>query len=62
MAYWILSQWILIYKSDDYFDVKKKCDELNDEYNEYYVKCLENNERPADNECFLVELDEENEK
>ena len=61
MAYWILSQWILIYKSDDYFDVKRKCDELNDEYNEYYCKCLENNERPADNGCFLVELDDENE-
>ena len=61
MVYWILSQWILIYKSDDYFDVKRECDELNDEYNDYYCKCLENNERPVDNECFLVELDHENE-
>lgn len=56
--FWIVSQWVLIYRSKDILEVKKMVVEWNKRYWDDYVKALERWEKPVDNQLFLVEIND----
>lgn len=60
--YWIVSQWVLIYRSKDYFKVKKMIEKGNKEYYKNCLLTLDRWEMPVDNELFLVKIYEQDEK
>lgn len=56
--FWIVSQWVLIYRSKDILEVKKMVVEWNERYWDDYVKAFERWENPVDNQLFLVEIND----
>lgn len=60
--YWIVSQWVLIYRSNDLLEVKKMVVEWNERYWEDYQKAINSGEKPVDNQLFLVEINSDDEK
>ena len=59
--YGIISQWVLIYRSKDYFKVERMIAKGNEQYWEDYQKALDRGEKPADNQLFLVKIYEQDE-
>ena len=58
--YVLVSQGIEIYRTTDKTEAERMMNESNANWREYVARCIENHERPADNEVFLyVENDEE---
>ena len=58
--YVLVSQGIEIYRTTDLSEAERMMNESNASWREYVAQCIENNERPADNEVFLyIETDDE---
>lgn len=53
--YVLVSQGIEIYRTADKDEAERLMQEWNDEWLDYVARCVENWERPADNEVFLYE-------
>ena len=53
--YVLVSQGIEIYRTTDKAEAERMMNESNAEWREYYHRCIENHERPADNEVFMYE-------
>lgn len=53
--YVLVSQGIEIYRTTDKEEAVKMMDESNRTWREYVARCIEEWERPADNEVFLYE-------
>lgn len=53
--YVLVSQGIEIYRTTDKTEAERMMNESNAEWREYVARCIENWERPADNEVFMYE-------
>ena len=53
--YVLVSQGIEIYRTTDKEEAKKMMNESNKSWREYVERCIEEGERPADNEVFMYE-------
>ena len=53
--YVLVSQDIEIYRTTDRDEAVKMMEESNKSWREYVARCIEEYERPADNEVFLYE-------
>lgn len=53
--YVLVSQGIEIYRTTDKAEAERMMNESNAEWLEYVARCIENWERPADNEVFMYE-------
>ena len=55
--YVLVSQGIEIYRTKDKDEAQKMMDKSNEDWREYVERCIEEGDRPADNEVFLEEED-----
>lgn len=53
--YVLVSQGIEIYRTTDKEEADKMMNESNEQWHRYCQKCIENGDRPADNEVFMYE-------
>lgn len=53
--YVLVSQGIEIYRTTDKEEAEKMMNESNKSWREYVERCIEEGERPADNEVFMYE-------
>lgn len=57
--YVLVSQGIEIYRTTNKEEAEKMMNENNKSWREYVARCIEESERPADNEVFMYEEGEE---
>lgn len=57
--YVLVSQGIEIYRTTDKKEAETMMNESNKSWREYVERCIENWERPADNEVFMYEKGED---
>ena len=57
--YVLVSQGIEIYRTTDKDEVETMMNESNKSWRGYVERCIEESERPADNEVFMYEEGEE---
>lgn len=55
--YVLVSQGIEIYRTKDKDEAQEMMDKNNKDWREYVERCIEEGDRPADNEVFLEEED-----
>ena len=57
--YVLVSQGVEIYRTTDKEEAEQMKDESNKSWREYCQRCIEEYERPADNEVFMYEEGED---
>lgn len=57
--YVLVSQGIEIYRTTDKKEAEKMMNESNKSWREYVARCIEEGERPADNEVFMYKEGED---
>lgn len=62
MAYVLVSQGIVIYRTNNKAEAEALLKDWNEEDREYLQRCYDNGERAADNEVFMYEESADEEK
>lgn len=57
--YVLVSQGIEIYRTTDQEEAERIMNESNEQWRRYVNECIENGDRPADNEVFIHEEGED---
>lgn len=57
--YILVSQGIEIYRTTDQEEAEKMMNESNKQWHRYVNECIENGDRPANNEVFMYEEGED---
>lgn len=57
--YVLVNQGIEIYRTSNQEEAEKMMNESNEQWHRYVNECIENGDRPADNEVFMYEEGED---